>query len=430
MCRSSRVRLLANAVAIPSLCLAALLVSAVQASEPRGNNDGAAAIRELKSWLTQPTQERQPVEELKFARISLNRREAEAVTEMLLEDHARRMQAEAAESFRKGEIVAGGVTMKFAYKRFGEPRANGKHSLYISMHGGGGAPPQVNDQQWENQKRLYEPEEGIYVAPRAPGDTWDLWHQGHIDPCFDALIAQMIVFENVDPNRVYLMGYSAGGDGVYQLAPRMADRFAAASMMAGHPNESSPLGLRNLPFAIYCGGKDTAYGRNEVCAAWGKQLDELQTKDADGYPHRTTIYPDKGHWMDRLDAEAVPWMATLERRTRPDRIIWNQDDVIGTRFYWLSMAREAGEGRPVVDVKHNGNQFEINKASKELELSVRLDDSMVDFDKPIVVKQGDQTLFAGIVERTIATLAKTLAERGDPTGIYAAEIHVKVTATP
>ena len=40
-----------------------------------------------------------------------------------------------------------------------------------------------------------------------------------------------IVFEDVDPNRVYLLGYSAGGDGVYQLAPRMADRFAAASMM-------------------------------------------------------------------------------------------------------------------------------------------------------------------------------------------------------
>ena len=51
---------------------------------------------------------------------------------------------------------------------------------------------------------------------------------------------------DVDPNRVYIMGYSAGGDGVYQLAPRMADRWAAAAMMAGHPNDASPLGLRNI----------------------------------------------------------------------------------------------------------------------------------------------------------------------------------------
>ena len=43
----------------------------------------------------------------------------------------------------------------------------------------------------------------------------------------------MIAFYGVDSDRVYLMGYSAGGDGVYQVAPRMADRFAAAAMMAG-----------------------------------------------------------------------------------------------------------------------------------------------------------------------------------------------------
>ena len=74
----------------------------------------------------------------------------------------------------------------------------------------------------------------------------------------------------LDPNKVYLMGYSAGGDGVYQLAPRMADRFAAAAMMAGHPNETSPLGLRNLPFTIHMGENDTPYKRNKVAAEWKK----------------------------------------------------------------------------------------------------------------------------------------------------------------
>ena len=35
------------------------------------------------------------------------------------------------------------------------------------MHGGGGAPKRVNDSQWENQKRLYKLDEGLYVSPRA-----------------------------------------------------------------------------------------------------------------------------------------------------------------------------------------------------------------------------------------------------------------------
>ena len=78
----------------------------------------------------------------------------------------------------------------------------------------GNAPARVNDGQWENQKRLYRPKEGIYLAPRAPTNTWNLWHQGHIDPMFMRLIENLVALQEVNPNRVYLMGYSAGGDGV------------------------------------------------------------------------------------------------------------------------------------------------------------------------------------------------------------------------
>ena len=45
------------------------------------------------------------------------------------------------------------------------------------------------------------------------------------------LIENLVALQEVNPNRVYLMGYSAGGDGVYQVAPRMADTLAAAAMM-------------------------------------------------------------------------------------------------------------------------------------------------------------------------------------------------------
>ena len=73
-------------------------------------------------------------------------------------------------------------------------------------------------QQWENQKKLYTLEEGIYLAPRSPTNTWNLWHEAHIDRLFGRLIEDLIVLEDVNPDRVYVLGYSAGGDGVYQLA--------------------------------------------------------------------------------------------------------------------------------------------------------------------------------------------------------------------
>jgi hypothetical protein len=47
---------------------------------------------------------------------------------------------------------------------------------------------------------------------------------------------------------------------------------------------------------------------------------------------------------------------------------------------------------------------------------------MLDLDAPVVVAVEGAPRFSGQVPRTIATLARTLAERGDPRGIFSAEI--------
>jgi dienelactone hydrolase len=297
------------------------------------------------------------------------------------------------------------------------------------MHGGGGAPKAVNDSQWENQKRLYTLEEGVYVVPRAPTDTWNLWHQDHIDTLFDRLIENLIVFEEVDPDRVYLMGYSAGGDGVYQLAPRMADRLAAAAMMAGHPNETSPLGLRNLPFTIHMGGKDAAFGRNQTAAAWETMLAELRAKDPEGYPHLVTIHADKGHWMDREDAVAVPWMMQYRRNPFPNRVVWKQDDVTHDRFYWLAL--DAGERKAASEIVASRDGQSIDVASAQVgRVRVLLNDAMVDLDEPVVITSAGKPVVTSRVRRTIATLARTLAERGDPRSMYDGELAVELPAAP
>jgi hypothetical protein len=295
------------------------------------------------------------------------------------------------------------------------------------MHGGGGAPKQVNDQQWDNQKRLYKPAEGVYVAPRAPGDTWDLWHQGHVDPLFARLIRDMVLLQDVNPDRVYIMGYSAGGDGVYQLAPRMADRFAAAAMMAGHPNETKPDGLRNLPFTLHMGGNDGAFKRNEIGRQWGTMLDALSKQDPGGYPHEVVIHEGKGHWMDREDAVAVPWMAKHVRNLRPERIVWLQDDVTEPRFYWLRNPAPKG-GQRVVATRA-GQAITIEEATGGIdELGILLDDDLVDLDKPVRVTMNGATLFEGVVPRTTATLKTTIEERGDPRAGFPAEVRVSLPA--
>jgi pimeloyl-ACP methyl ester carboxylesterase len=387
------------------------------------------AVQSLRQWLKTPADQRGKLAEQDFAQVALSKAEARTCQTLLWQDHVAQLKKSNAKEMESKSIKHGDFEMKFDYKIFGKPKKGGR-SLYISMHGGGGAPKQVNDQQWENQKRLYAPQEGVYLAPRAPTDSWNMWHQGYMDPLLDHLIADLIVFENVDPNRVYLMGYSAGGDGVYQLAPRMADRFAAAAMMAGHPNEASPLGLRNLPFALYCGGADSAYNRNKIAAQWGEKLDSLQSEDPHGYVHRVKIYPNKGHWMDREDAEAVPWMAEFKRNLTPEKVVWRQDDVTGNRFYWLATDQTQAQAGHLVTVERNGQVLDVTEVSTKMPLAIRLRDDMLDLDQPIKITQGQTTLFEGKVNRTITALAKTLLERGDPSGLFSAEVTLEVKPQP
>ncbi|MHC5109817.1 MAG: transglutaminase domain-containing protein [Planctomycetota bacterium] len=320
------------------------------------------------------------------------------------------------------EIVNGEHGLQFLERSFGEAPENGR-SLWISLHGGGGAPAEVNDKQWNNQIKLYEPDEGIYIAPRAPTNTWNLWHQVHVDGLLDRLIASFVVVRGVDPNRVFLMGYSAGGDGVFQLAPRMADRFAAASMMAGHPNETSPLGLRNLPFAIFMGGDDSAYNRNAVAREWGKKLGKLRENDPAGYPHLVKIYPNTGHWMNGNDAEALPWMAQRTRDPWPHRVVWLQDDVTHDRFYWLALEQGVAAKRQKIIAEVDGQTIRIE--SEDVSgVTLRLHDSLIDLDRPIKVTANGQTCFSGHVRRQVQVIAKSLAERADPFVAATAELSV------
>ena len=369
-----------------------------------------AAVDAARTWLEHPVGSR-PANAPELD-LPLTKVEAERVTSLVATDLLNRLAVERREEVEQRTLTFGDQTLRWTEHTFGDAPAGGR-SLWISMHGGGNAPPEVNDRQWQNQGRLYEPAEGIYVAPRAPTDTWNLWHESHIDPLFQRLIDNYVAVRGVDPNRVYLMGYSAGGDGVWQLAPRMADRFAAAAMMAGHPNEASLLGLRNLPFALFMGAEDRAYNRNQVARDRAAELDRLQQEDPAGYVHLTRIYEGLGHWMQKKDAEALPWMAAHQRQPWPRRIVWFQDDVVHRRFYWLQVAADApvSAGHKIVAVV-DGQTVRLEGDVPD-GIRLRLSDHLLDLDQPVRVWINGQERFSGTVPRTTSAIVASLTERAD-----------------
>jgi poly(3-hydroxybutyrate) depolymerase len=382
----------------------------------------------LARHLATPDAKRLPIAKQKFANASLNKADAAKARQMLWDDHSVRIRATRQAEMKAKAIKIGGHTMRFEFFVYGKKPTGGR-SLYISLHGGGKAPEHVNDSQWNNQKRLYQPAEGIYVAPRAPTNTWNLWHQGHIDGLFARLIENFIVLHNVNPNRVYLMGYSAGGDGVYQLAPRMADRFAAVAMMAGHPNETSPLGLRNVAFTLHVGERDGGFNRNKVAANWKTQLAALRKADPKGYIHHVKIHAGLGHWMNRRDAVAVPWMARHTRNPLPARIVWKQDDVRHPDFYWLAVPENETGGRPQITAMIEKQLITLDGPAGKT-VYVRLNDKLADLEQFVTVFANGKKIFTGNPKRTIALLAQTLSARHDPHLMFSAQIKVKLAARP
>ena len=414
-------------VMLPRFAALGLLVLAALPSDGAGPDaaKSAAAVKELRAALAKQPPTLAGLAELPFANVPLTKADAATARELLWQAHAALVRKEWADAHKTRVIKDGKLEMPYSFRTFGEKPKNGR-SLYISLHGGGGAPGKVNDSQWENQKRLYTVAEGIYLAPRAPTDTWNLWHEPHIDRMFGRLIETLIVLEEVDPNRVYLLGYSAGGDGVYQLAPRMADRWAAAAMMAGHPNGVSLLSLRNVPFALQVGGNDSAYNRNKVGKEYGEALDKLRADDPKGYTHFVKIHEGKGHWMNLEDKVALPWMAKFTRDPVPDKVVWKQTGVEHERSYWLAVPPKLAKVGSLVVATRAGQVIDISKTEKVSKLLIRLDDRMADLDRPIEVRYAGKTLFKGTAPRTVATMLRTLAGRGDPDLIFTGEVEVTV----
>lgn len=344
----------------------------------------------------------------------------------LVWDHLLKRRSDTASSeLAAKEIAIGDKKLKWVEKTFGDA-PSGKHSLWITMHGGGQTSAAENDLNWRGYIGRYEfPPGSINAAPRAPVDAWNMWHVPEVDDLFDRLISDMVLARNVDPNRIYLIGYSAGGDGVYQLAPRMSDRFAAAAMCAGHPNQVTPEGLRDLPFFLYMGGEDSAYNRNTVVREFSAKMDALQQTDPAGYQHRLTVFPGLPHNMQNRESEMIPRMAGLVRTPWPKRVVWMEnDDFIHSRMYWLERAPGATDPKQIYAAHVEGQIITIESPASG-NIILRLSDELLDLDQPVEVIAGGKSVFRGTIPRSLLAVMKSLEERQDSSLVATALLPIK-----
>lgn len=367
----------------------------------------------------------------------------------------------------KNEITYDQATMRFGHSVIGDPGKEG-YPIYIALHGGGATP--ANESQWDHMKFYYRQSvgNGIYIAPRGVRDTWNTHFNPESYALYDYLIEFMSVTYNVNPNRIYLLGFSAGGDGVYNLGPSMADRWAAVAMSAGHPNGISPKNLKHVPLLLQVGEHDRAYNRHHEAPKYFAQMEALRKKEG-GYVSTCFIHKSRGHnfadndpsgqkqrvyanplkWMDKTDlsvtlenTNSIHWLNKHSRNPYPATLKWDLKTrgarrdgmsadgtclfLSGQRsalFYWLDIgqhdAKSLGIDEIEVELLRQDNTINVKKAKTYLKLL--LNDKMVDFSKPLKIKVGQQN-FSVKLESDSAVMRRTVRERGDRAFIFSDEV--------
>lgn len=324
-------------------------------------------------------------------------------------------------------------------------KPEGGWPVFFCMHGGGQNPNAegahswgVNSGEWLAQilftEKLWDVP-GIYIIPRMGDDRIGRWYHAWAQEFIERMIRRAILFKDANPNRVYLEGISEGGYGCYRLAAFMPDRFAAvAAMAAAEPERNAPPeNLRNVAFRCGIGENDTMYDRIELARKYFKTLDGLAKADGAGYVHFYDEQKGRGHGIDYK--EAPRWAAEHVRNPVPKKIVWNVQAMDGqqrTRNGWVKLA-EMGEHLPAkvtAEVKE-GNRIVIDawKMSGEKmlavpadNLSVYLDERLVDVKRKISVELNGKEVYRGVPSVSPEAIMRSTLELGDPAQVFAYEI--------
>ena len=305
-------------------------------------------------------------------------------------------------------------TSPYLYRTVGEKPKNG-WPLVIAMHGGGGTTQEFNDSQWQKMFTSYYKDHAevggyIYLALRAPNNEWNGFYDDAIAPLVERLILQFVLFADVDPNMIETLGASHGGYGAFVIGTKIPDRFAAvhASASAPTPGETQGENLINIRFTFMVGENDTAYGRADRCKEFAKLFDGWKAERG-GYRGGFEWRPGVGHSVPDRD-KVADMIKAGPRNPWPKKVVWVESDDVLKHSYWVEAIEPVDGGR--IEASMNDNVVTL-KTEKQSKMALWMDPSLVNFDKPLIVKSGDKSESYEI-KSTLGTYCRGLEERRDP----------------
>ncbi|HMS17002.1 MAG TPA: hypothetical protein PKA37_09200, partial [Planctomycetota bacterium] len=211
---------------------------------------------------------------------------------------------------------------------------------------------------------------------------------------------------NVDPDRIYFSGYSAGGGASTILAETWPHRVAAIysmgrtyNLLGTHPEESMAA-LTHIPGFFAVGLDDT----KERVDGYRELETYFKKEKLNGIFH---FRKGKGHELIAdLNKPAVEFLLKAKRVVYPKSFrgitcrFQNQEAIIPitTRAYWVEI-KEWQQVAAFITARIEGNTFIIDTPGL-VAGSVLVNDALVNMNEEVKIVVNGKEVFSGIVERS------------------------------
>jgi hypothetical protein len=244
-----------------------------------------------------------------------------------------------------------------------------------------------------------------------------------------ALLAEVEQLFNVDPNRVFLTGFSNGGTGTFLYSTLWPHRLAAAASLMGGgvpffgPEPPAVVNVAALPFLFLHGDKDKII----PVRATVETVKEMKRVDP-AAPVESRVLAGRGHdiVIGNDDGLTLPFFEGKRRGPFPRRLRFATRSLEFGRHFWLEVAaKDGGMAEAQAEIGPDNAIAVTTRRIRRLRLLLRRE--LLADGPPVVVRWNGREAFRGPFQEDCALLASTWQETRDPFLAHSFEVDLDAT---